>query len=254
MWPMVVEAVGEDVDESLQLVDALQQVSIGAEVVAPSALVALDRSPNSSLGQAVELRASWRQQVEGEAVVLARACSNAPWTRSRRRASPLRGQALDARDLEWRLPDELVEEPLGRLRGGMSGDVSAGPFGDGISRVEPLARSRTNHSREALDRLIGPRVHEQRVDLAGSRRLPAIWFVIQHARDRFSCRACEAITQPPAPSQPIARGRAGSMLLAAFAYGKFCMYLPLHRQGRSFAREAVELDVSTMGWGRSAMP
>jgi transposase-like protein len=39
--------------------------------------------------------------------------------------------------------------------------------------------------------------------------IPRQWKVIQHAREKFSCRACEAITQPPAPSHPIARGRAG---------------------------------------------
>jgi len=29
--------------------------------------------------------------------------------------------------------------------------------------------------------------------------------VIQTVRERFSCRACERITQPPAPFHPIAR-------------------------------------------------
>src|SRR5436309_6415650 len=38
--------------------------------------------------------------------------------------------------------------------------------------------------------------------------IPRQWKVIQHVREKFSCRACEAITQPPAPSHPIARGRA----------------------------------------------
>ena len=65
-------------------------------------------------------------------------------------------------------------------------------------------------------------------------------------REKFSCRSCEAITQPPAPSHPIARGRAGPVLLAEIAFGKFCLHLPLHRQSRSFAREGVEIDVSTM--------
>jgi transposase len=38
---------------------------------------------------------------------------------------------------------------------------------------------------------------------------PIRWKVIQTVRERFSCRACETITQPPAPFRPIARGRAG---------------------------------------------
>jgi transposase len=41
--------------------------------------------------------------------------------------------------------------------------------------------------------------------------IPRQWKVIQHAREKFSCRSCEAITQPPAPSHPIARGRAGPL-------------------------------------------
>ena len=38
--------------------------------------------------------------------------------------------------------------------------------------------------------------------------------VIQHVHEKFACRACEAITQPPAPSHPIARVRAGPKLLS----------------------------------------
>ena len=40
-------------------------------------------------------------------------------------------------------------------------------------------------------------------------RFPARWFVVQHVRETFSCRACETINQAPAPFHPIARGRAG---------------------------------------------
>src|SRR5262249_1425253 len=39
--------------------------------------------------------------------------------------------------------------------------------------------------------------------------VPASWKVIQHVREKFSCRSCESIAQTPAPSHPIARGRAG---------------------------------------------
>src|SRR5690606_40307167 len=33
--------------------------------------------------------------------------------------------------------------------------------------------------------------------------VPARWKVVQHVREKFSCRACEAITPPPAPSHPL---------------------------------------------------
>ncbi len=77
-------------------------------------------------------------------------------------------------------------------------------------------------------------------------RIPARWLVVAHVREKFSCRSCEKITQPPAPFHPISRGRAGPNLLAEVAFSKFGLHLPLHRQSASFAREGVDLDVSTL--------
>jgi transposase len=76
--------------------------------------------------------------------------------------------------------------------------------------------------------------------------IPRQWKVIQHVREKFSCRACEAITQPPAPSHPIARGRAGPKLLAHVLFSKYGLHLPLNRQSAAYAREGIELDVSTL--------
>jgi len=76
--------------------------------------------------------------------------------------------------------------------------------------------------------------------------IPRQWKVIQTVREKFSCRACETITQPPAPFHPIARGRAGAGLLAMILYGKFGNHLPLNRQSESFVREGIDLDVSTL--------
>ena len=76
--------------------------------------------------------------------------------------------------------------------------------------------------------------------------VPRQWKVIQHVREKFSCRACEAITQPPAPSHPIARGRAGPKLLAHIVFSKYGLHLPLNRQSAVYAREGVDLDVSTL--------
>jgi len=76
--------------------------------------------------------------------------------------------------------------------------------------------------------------------------VPRQWKVIQHVREKFSCRACESITQPPAPFHPIARGRAGPSLLAHILFAKYGLHLPLNRQSTVYAREGVELDVSTL--------
>jgi transposase len=77
-------------------------------------------------------------------------------------------------------------------------------------------------------------------------RVPARWKVVQYVREKMTCRSCEAITQPPAPSHPIARGRAGPQLLAEILSGKYGAHLPLNRQSELFAREGVDLDISTM--------
>ena len=76
--------------------------------------------------------------------------------------------------------------------------------------------------------------------------VPRQWKVIQHIREKFSCRTCEAITQPPAPSHPIARGRAGPKLLAHILFSKYGLHLPLNRQSAVYAREGVDLEVSTL--------
>lgn len=76
--------------------------------------------------------------------------------------------------------------------------------------------------------------------------VPRRWKVVQTVRERFSCRSCERVTQPPAPFHPIARGRAGPGLLAMVLEAKFGQHLPLNRQSETYAREGVELDVSTL--------
>jgi len=76
--------------------------------------------------------------------------------------------------------------------------------------------------------------------------IPRQWKVIQHVREKYSCRACEAISQPPAPSHPIARGRAGPKLLAHILFSKYGLHLPLNRQSAVYAREGIDLDVSTL--------
>jgi transposase len=76
--------------------------------------------------------------------------------------------------------------------------------------------------------------------------IPRQWKVVQHVREKFSCRACEAITQPPAPFYPIARGRAGPGLLAHVLFAKYGLHLPLTRQSTTYGHEGIDLDVSTL--------
>jgi transposase len=93
----------------------------------------------------------------------------------------------------------------------------------------------------------GGRLHKLGEDVTETLELvPRQWKVIEHVREKFSCRSCEQITQPPAPSHPIARGRAGPQLLAHIVFGKYGLHLPLNRQSATYAREGIDLDVSTL--------
>src|SRR6056297_3790087 len=76
--------------------------------------------------------------------------------------------------------------------------------------------------------------------------IPRQWKVIQTVREKFTCRACEKITQPPAPFHPIPRGWAGPSLLAMIVFEKYGQHQPLNRQAERYAREGVELSLSTL--------
>jgi transposase len=76
--------------------------------------------------------------------------------------------------------------------------------------------------------------------------IPRRWKVIQTVREKFSCRACETITQPPAPFHVTPRGFAGPNLLAMILFEKFGQHQPLNRQSERYRREGIDLSVSTL--------
>src|SRR6202161_4723456 len=76
--------------------------------------------------------------------------------------------------------------------------------------------------------------------------VPRQWKVIQTVREKFSCRDCETITQPPAPFHVTPRGFTGPNLLAMILFEKFGQHQPLNRQSERYRREGIELSVSTL--------
>ncbi len=84
--------------------------------------------------------------------------------------------------------------------------------------------------------------------------IPRQFKVIQTVREKFSCRDCESITQPPAPFHPIGRGRAGPWLLSTILTGKFADHLPLNRQSEAFAREGIDLSTPRRCWPTGSAP
>ena len=76
--------------------------------------------------------------------------------------------------------------------------------------------------------------------------IPRQWKVIQHVREKMTCRDCEKISEPPAPFHVVPRGWAGPNLLAMFLFEKFGQHQPLNRQVERYAKEGVPLSLSTV--------
>ncbi|RWP66309.1 MAG: IS66 family transposase [Mesorhizobium sp.] len=76
--------------------------------------------------------------------------------------------------------------------------------------------------------------------------IPRQWKVIQTVREKFACRECEKISQPPASFHVTPRGFAGPNLLAMVLFEKFAQHQPLNRQSERYAREGVDLSLSTL--------
>jgi transposase len=76
--------------------------------------------------------------------------------------------------------------------------------------------------------------------------VPRHWFVRQTVREKFTCRDCETLSEPPAPFHVIPRARVGASLLAMILFEKYGCHQPLNRQSERYAREGVDLDVSSL--------
>jgi transposase len=76
--------------------------------------------------------------------------------------------------------------------------------------------------------------------------IPRRWKVIQHVREKMTCRDCERISEPPAPFHVTPRGWAGPNLFAMLLFEKFGQHQPLNRQAERYAREGVPLSLSTL--------
>lgn len=76
--------------------------------------------------------------------------------------------------------------------------------------------------------------------------IPRQWKVIQHVREKMTCRDYEKIGEPPAPFHVAPRGWAGPHLLAMLLFEKFGQHQALNRQAERYTREGVPLSLSTL--------
>ena len=167
--------------------------------------------------------------------------------RSERKARLLDQLELQLEELEATASeDELAAEQAAakttRSRRSPAGSRSRKPFPDHLPRervvvpVPPAAPAAVRTSSCKLGETITETLES----------IPRQWKVIQTVRERFSCRDCETITQPPAPFHTIPRAWAGPSLLAMVLFEKFGQHQPLNRQCERFAREGVEISLSTL--------
>jgi transposase len=82
--------------------------------------------------------------------------------------------------------------------------------------------------------------------------VPRQWKVLQYVREKFTCRACEKISQAPAPFHVLPRGFAGPSLLAMILFEKYGQHQPLNRQSERYRREGIDLSLSTLADGVGA--
>jgi transposase len=75
---------------------------------------------------------------------------------------------------------------------------------------------------------------------------PGNFLVIRHVRPKLACGGCQSIVQAAAPSRPVDRALAGAGLIAHVLVGKYADHTPLYRQSQIYARDGVELAVSTL--------
>ena len=76
--------------------------------------------------------------------------------------------------------------------------------------------------------------------------IPRTWKVIETVREKFTCRDCEKISQPPAPFHVVPRGWAGPSLIGMIVFEKFGAHQPLNRQVERYALEGVTISLSTV--------
>jgi transposase len=165
---------------------------------------------------------------------------------SERRARLIDQMELQLEELEAAATeDELVAEMVARttpVAGGQRRRPTRKPFPEHLPRERVVIEAPTTCTCCGSDRIV--KMGEDVTDTLEV--IPRQWKVVQTVREKFTCRHCEKISQAPAPFHPTPRGWAGPNLLATILFEKFGQHQPLNRQAERYAREGVELSLSTL--------
>lgn len=167
---------------------------------------------------------------------------------------------LALEDLLVAQAEQAAESKEGQDEDAVGLSVSGSSTAERFTRRRPRVSDSTPRERQELDpgsccpacggelRLVGEDVSEMLDMIAAQLK------VVQIARLKKSCRRCERITQPDAPSRPIPRSMVGPGLLAHVLVSKFDDHIPLYRQNEIFARMGADIPESTLvDWCGGAM-
>ena len=151
-----------------------------------------------------------RLEIERLKLLLARMRRERFGQSSERGARLIEQLELQLAELEERVAEEETAAEITARRRRASRAIKPRPqAGPPAAAGEPAARAHRLPRPCACPKCGGP-VRKLGEDVTETLECePRRWKVVEHVREKVSCRSCEAISQPPAPSHPIARGRAG---------------------------------------------
>src|SRR5271168_4756597 len=119
-------------------------------------------------------------------------------------------EELEAAATEDELAAEIAAAKTTTVTGFRRKQPSRKPFPDHLPRERVVVPGPTNCSCCG-----GARLSKLGEDITETLEvIPRQWKVIQHVREKFTCRDCESISQAPAPFHVTPRGWAGPNLLA----------------------------------------
>lgn len=213
-----------------------------------AALAKAEARADAAEAQVTALASSTRAEIAGLKLEIAKLRRQLYGTRSERKARLLEQYEFQLEELEaTATEDELAAERAAARVSTVVKSVtrqtpSRKPFPEHLARERVVVPAPATCPCCGSDKLrkLGETVTET------LESIPRQWKVIQTVREKFACRTCEAITQPPAPFHTVPRAWAGPRLLAMILFEKFGQHQPLNRQAERFAREGVPLSLSTL--------
>jgi transposase len=234
-------------DVALEIADL--RAALAAQTASAEAAQARAQAAETELAQARALASCTDAMIQGLKLEIAKLRRDKYGVSSERRARLIDQLELQLEELEVAAAEDALAAELAagadatsNVRAFTRRKPVRKPFPDHLPRERVVIEAPTSCTCCGSDRIVkmGEDVTET------LEVIPRQWKVIQTVREKFTCRDCEKISQPPAPFHAIPRGWAGPQLIAMIAFDKYGQHQPLNRQSERIAREGIELSLSSL--------